>query len=749
MNPQRVAMLFLCCAATSALPEPTLAALALQPPAPDATPAIPRSQAELIASLAAAERRAADAASTLRERELAVDRAIDLRRLLIAQASDDAPELAGWLIDQGAALLARLARDGSDTAVLFGLPLPAQHQSAAATASDAAALLRRAQELLPVQRETEHDRSVRIPFYLSRAELLLAAASRGESSRRHADSAHALVGRIVFAEPSPEAARRVVVGAAHVLRGDAPTELQIAVDELAWVLTREGREAAAITPLTRAEAWMALLHATAALDRAEALLASLHDALLRPPFVAAGTADPLLVVLATDAATRSLFEAGLRTRSPGLLELAVDQQARLLARTDLPMRADTLRPLIFEKLAMLAELAGTVPDGLELPAAVLTARAVILARDPAARDEALSMLYQVCDSHPQNPFAPDALWELAVLLTQPPHADTEGRLHAAQALTRLADHHPQSPRAAEAMSAALAYARALVVQADHADPSSNLHGPEPLARDVYRRALAVATQRYPRLPDIDLWRYEHARLLFEEFERRASAGAVTVQLLQESLASLRLVDAGSAIAQDAARMAERTHLAHLEALRNALRIARRADGNITLLASDELMPAAQAAANWATANRSPLASRFRLDLAEAVLESGGPGAAATARHTLEDLMPRLDEPELRYLLPRARLVLARAHIAAGDDAAAFALLRSAAMDLEPGIVADPPPSPDVHDTFWHAWTLMAEILGRSHDDRARLLLHIRRLRTIDPDLGGSPWRQRIEASVRD
>ena len=53
---------------------------------------------------------------------------------------------------------------------------------------------------------------------------------------------------------------------------------------------------------------------------------------------------------------------------------------------------------------------------------------------------------------------------------------------------------------------------------------------------------------------------------------------------------------------------------------------------------------------------------------------------------------------------------------------------------------------DRSDTFWHAWTLLLETAGPSDPASARA--HLARLELIDPDLGGEPWRSRLNALKR-
>src|SRR6516225_7629133 len=104
----------------------------------------PASIDSLVNELSATEHRAADKTASLREREQASDKAIELRTKIIAGSPPDDQRLPGWLMDQGAAELARLARDGSDTATIFGIPLPQQSAASREAAERALQALSRA-----------------------------------------------------------------------------------------------------------------------------------------------------------------------------------------------------------------------------------------------------------------------------------------------------------------------------------------------------------------------------------------------------------------------------------------------------------------------------------------------------------------------------------------------------------------------------------------------------------------------------
>lgn len=698
--------------------------------------------------LAIAERRAADKSLPLRDREAAADRAIEIRGQLIASAAPGDARLTGWLLDQAAATLATLGRDGADAAVLFGLPLPDQRARVQAAAADAQGLLDRAAKLTadaaaalaasgiapddPRASPTEQDRTVRIPFFRARAEILVAAC--GPDRARHAQAALDAVGKLALATSGPEAARRVNYGAALLLRRAAPAggtpDIQAAADEFGSVIKSARSPDGGVPPMTLAEAWLGLVHAGIALGRTDATLEGLTGALAAEPFTGdRGRPDTLLAVLAADAATRSLFENAGADKS--LLQRAVAQQTALLARTDLSLRAESLRPLVFEKLAGLAERYTGPPD--DLPAAMRLGRAIVIARDPARRAEALAAFEAIADLPDAGPYAADALWEWAVMLTQAPQADRAARLRAAAALTRLARDYGDHPRAADAIAAALAYARALVLEPSPADAAA--------AAGVYSDALALVTSEYPGTPEIDLWRYERARLLTQ---RRPDKPQPSESDLASALEELSKIPAESPLATETDRLTERLSAAVLDDLRRQIGELRRAgdEAGVRRLAHEKAVPAARRAVAWATSRSSTLLSRFRLDLADALTDAGG----AAGRPLYEDLLA--PAPALPGGIPRVRLGLARALVLSGDRAGAFSHLREVATQLDS---VPRPGGPPRAEAFWHAWTLMLELLVELNGDGSRtgaIRAHIKRLEGIDPDLGGPPWQTRIGA-VRD
>lgn len=687
------------------------------------------------------ERRAADKSLSPREREQAIDQAIEARRALIAAGNDADPALREHLINQAAALLSRPARDGSDTAVLLGIPLPAQLKSVTADASEAAACLKRAKSAAdalaeqfaatppppddPRPERLTQDRTVRIPFYRGRAESLLAVTAPKPETASHLAAVADSLAKLALASTAPECIRRVTYGAALLLRagdGDAKS----ALEEFAYVATTPEPAPGAIPPQTRVEGWMGLVRAAAALGTVEQAIQKLHDSLSAPPFIIGGHPDPLWTVLAADAGAVAFTEQAIHTHKVALLENAITEESSLLARDDLGFRAEALRPLVFEKLAILADRAAAAK--LDPPPGMRLAQAIVAARDPARRDDAVAAFAAVADNPKAGDFAADALWEQAVLLTQPGKTTPASRLAAARALTRLAREHDASPRAAEAMSAALAYARTL--ESDHAPDAAQ-------SRAAYLDALVLATTKYESLPDIDLWRVERARLLVP-----AGSESPSLDDLSAALAQLFRVTPRSTVADDARRLFERAQVLLSDKLAPVLAEARRiSDSAAREVGRQRLRPAAELAAEFAAAHKSPFLDRFRADLADAIVESGSPAS----RETYQSLLA--SNAQVPGGRPRLQLGLARSLIISNDKAAAFPLLQEAAgaLDTPPAPGAAAPTRPD---TFWHAWTLSLELLADQNKDGSRsgaILAHLRRLELIDPTLGGPPWVARITA----
>lgn len=694
----------------------------------------------LVSELVAVEHRAADKSVSLREREEATDKAMELRKQVIAAAPAGEPRLPGWLMDQAAAELARLARDGSDTAALFAIPLATQTEAVRDAADRALKLITAAGAALEVRQkalteegvasadprmvQAEQDRTVRVPFFGARARVLLAACATGKDRTRHAQGAFDLVGKLTLASPAPESIRRISLGAALLMRADPPdaTDIQSAIEEFGWVLTGgpNGQSPAGVSGPARAEAWFGLVNASGALDKLDPLLGQFRPAMSREPFTAGGRPDPLLIVLAADAVTRSWAEQGLRRHDRAKLDLAVAEQQALLRRTDLGVRAESLRPLAFQKLYLLASRAD---KSMDLPPAMDLAGAIDAARDSKRRDEAIKRLRAVADSPDAGDFAGDALWEAAVLLTQAQPTPPD-RLAAGMFLTRLARDFPQSSKAPEAMGAALAYLQSLVRERASVDAA----GP-------YLEALTLVTTNYTSLQNIDTWRYERARMIVDG---KGPNLGVALRVLRE-------VAPGAPIAADATRLCERVQAEVLDTEWKRFAELRKTNGPDALKghSRDMILPEARRAVDWARSRNAASLDRFRADLADAMTEAGDGSGGATYAELLQK------GSEVPGGSARLNLGRARALLLTSDAAGAFTVLRHLATSLDAPPAGAPPSSrPDI---FWHAWTLMLEELSARNEDGSRtgtLRANIRRLESIDGGLGGEPWKSRIAAVAK-
>ncbi|MCA9303129.1 MAG: hypothetical protein KC996_03300 [Phycisphaerales bacterium] len=260
------------------------------------------------------------------------------------------------------------------------------------------------------------------------------------------------------------------------------------------------------------------------------------------------------------------------------------------------------------------------------------------------------------------------------------HNTARTRALATDALAQLATRFPDHPLAGDALTGAIANA-----------PRDN--------HDLRRSLLRQAIDRYPDRLEVDLWRLDLARLT-EDYER---------------LDVLDSIASGTREGVLGGELYEQTILSMLSryndpSVQRAL-LSRMSDAASRL--------SLQGAPAWA---QRAAASELDVD----------PDAAADrlVRLINEAQMKGEDTGELE-------LLRARALIDAGKKMEAFGILNS--------IAARQDASDDRNDTYWQAWALMLETIARSgtRDDRSAARTHITRLRLVDPQLGGSPWKERI------
>ncbi|MBX3316202.1 MAG: hypothetical protein KF902_04985 [Phycisphaeraceae bacterium] len=110
-----------------------------------------------------------------------------------------------------------------------------------------------------------------------------------------------------------------------------------------------------------------------------------------------------------------------------------------------------------------------------------------------------------------------------------------------------------------------------------------------------------------------------------------------------------------------------------------------------------------------------------------------------AIHACTDLLTHPDVATTQDGREGATILAARAHINAGDHAAALDILVPLARAM-------PEPGPVPTRIFWEAWTLTLETMIRAEPQRQQEAhAHTVRLGLIDEQLGGEPWASRIRA----
>lgn len=260
------------------------------------------------------------------------------------------------------------------------------------------------------------------------------------------------------------------------------------------------------------------------------------------------------------------------------------------------------------------------------------------------------------------------------------HNTARTRALATDALAQLATRFPDHPLAGDALTGAIANAP----REDH-----------PLRRSLLTQAIS----RYPDRLEADLWRLELARLT-EDYERLDVLDSISPDTREGVLGG---------------ELYEQTVLSMLSryndpSVRRAL-LARMSDTAARLS-----LPGAPAWAQRAAASELSVDPDAAADRLVALIDE--------ARSNGEDT-------------GELELLRARALIDAGKKVEAFGVLNSVAARQDA--------SDDRNDTYWQAWALMLETIakGGTADDRSSARAHITRLKLVDPQLGGSPWKERI------
>jgi len=646
---------------------------------------------ELEASLEQLAGRAGNETLPISRRHEARDQAIQLRRALLERFPDHerAPE---WRLDLAADLLTRLSRHALDTTALFGLP----------TEEARAETERVAREVLTLV-DVEPDASARPRRELLRARAACILASLAEDPTLSAELAREALGAARAVELRGDAERLRAVCEAWAL--DALAEPGPARD-LAAAALDAGQPRDAI----RFELQFTLARAEAALGEGPAALARLDALRDRLPVasVPGGNDTPDVLVLAEAWARIAARDPRTRGR---LFELALRLLDDPTPRAIGGARSDALR-------ASIARIARRFPDAMRPPRVRLE---LALQRSPDDPSAALPELDALADDADDPEVVVEALWTAAAIRLR--EEDPAARLTAVETFVRIAREHPQSPRVSQALGHALAWGREL----------ASAESAPARAAALYDEALALLDSA--DVPDRDAWLYERAR---RQSERDDPAAWL------DALDTLELIDADSEARPAADRLYESV-ASRLIALESAARRDLREAGRTDLLESNatELVSLCRRAIERCEAGGLEAAARrFRADLAEAMLELGRTDPAVIAA----DLLPHA--AQIPGGEARLRLIRGRALHLAGDPEAAFAELRRVTELLpRPPTGENGPADARARAYFWHAWTLLVEILeGQNHGGtrtgaiRARLAW----LRQIDPNLGNEPWRARLE-----
>ena len=313
------------------------------------------------------------------------------------------------------------------------------------------------------------------------------------------------------------------------------------------------------------------------------------------------------------------------------------------------------------------------------PTAVLIAGANALSRRIATRDRALALYEHVIDAQD----ATEA--QIRDALWQ---IGVLGRAigsgdsiqRSNQALTQLAREHPDDPRSLGAISSAIG-------SSDQANS------------DALRERLEIATSQYPESPVIDLWRYQLAQLR-SDFARLDTLDPINPETREGVLAG---------------ELYEQTILGMLDRY-NDPQIRRGLERRMQHAAVRFGLPSADL---WTK----------RGVISESLHD---PRNALAQIDTLIQNAERANDPSDELRLLRAQTLLRL-----DQTQSAFEELRELSARIDA--------SGNYTSTYWQAWALMLESIAKngSPRDRSEAVRHLARLQLIDPELGGSPWRERL------
>jgi hypothetical protein len=554
----------------------------------------------------------------------AIERALNLRRQLIASKPND-PQRAVWLADQASDLIFELlGHEGLGLAVMLGSPTLPQLERARVAAREAFECAAQAEtavtqaiatlesapgyaknDALQQQRRdlAEVQRDRRIPYL------------RGISAYIHADvtvtdpvqqrSQFALADRILSSlleklQGSPAIEARLYAGLAKARLG----EYEAAETLFAAV----ARDPAAAPSQTFAARMGGVINRTirsgvrSGLDAFATIEQRYADA--------SNPANLFYRVLIADHAfnlRRQLAEDAAPAQRDQLWADAFSTYTALL-KSDLGASREVVRAIVFARLTNAISLNQHIP--LEsMPGLVTVAYADQLSRNPSTRQQAILLLEAAVDQpRSDKDSRPAALFVLGRSLLE--HGS---KLFAARRFIELAAHFPADHQAQRAIELGVTIAADL-----------RRHAPaDAEARAVLRQGLDVLLEKYPNLPTINRWRYAAARLATDEAQydealrllQQITPDAVEWPDAHFMQAAVERVRAQSAEPADAPRLAQRV-----------------------IAAIDRVQPILQASASSADADRAGALRDYlallRVYRAEALLRMNQPQAAL---HALSDI----------------------------------------------------------------------------------------------------------------
>ncbi len=319
-------------------------------------------------------------------------------------------------------------------------------------------------------------------------------------------------------------------------------------------------------------------------------------------------------------------------------------------------------------------------DAQPTPTGVLIAGADALSRTIATRERALALFERVV-------IAPDASEsDIRDALWQ---IGVLGRAigsgdsiqRSNEALTQLAQDHPSDPRSLGAISSAIG-------SSDDTNP------------DALRARLEIATNRFPESPAIDLWRLRLAELR-SDFARLDTLDPINPETREGVLAG---------------ELYEQTILGMLDRYDDP-QIRRGLERRMQVAATRFGLPSADLWIKRGVISESLHDPRNALAQIDTLIQS------AQRENTPDD--------ELRLLRAQTLLRL-------DQTQSAFEELRALSARIDA--------SGNYTSTYWQSWALMLESIAQdgTASEKTEALRHLARLQLIDPQLGGSPWRDRLQ-----